>query len=74
MIGKTRATQKKSTGTQSGDFRGCHLCGKIQGISRQRASQTTGRQQGTQSAENALNGSRLHREMDSAIGWLQYDT
>ena len=32
-----------------------------------------GRQQSTQLVENVLNGPELHREMNSAAGWLQYD-
>ena len=44
-------------GTQTGNVRGFHLLGKLQGIFGQRAFQNTGRQKGTQLAENVLNGS-----------------
>ena len=60
-------------GTQSGNVREFHLLGKLQGISGQRAFQNTGRQKGTQLAENVLNGSELYLEMDSALGWLHFD-
>ena len=33
----------------------------------------TGRQKSTQLVENVLNGSELHWEMDSSLGWVQND-
>ena len=39
----------------------------------ERAIQATSRKQSTQLVRNVLNGPELHREMDSAPGWLRHD-